>query len=567
MEAFAISGLSFAYPESDKYALKDINLNINHGEFITICGRSGCGKSTLLRHLKTYLTPYGNGEGQILFEGKSLKDVDQRIQASKIGFVLQNPDNQIVTDKVWHELAFGLENLGYDPKTIRLRVSEIASFFGIETWFMKDVSELSGGQKQLLNLAAVMAMQPDVLVLDEPTSQLDPIAASNFLETIKKINLDIGTTVILSEHRLEEVFPMSDRVLVIEKGSIIADDIPNKVARKIMEQENEMLEAMPSATKIYGQVSQLLKEKKQSVYPLTVKECRTWLGGIVQDKDIKFKSIPEKEIKSYKEETVIELKDIWFKYEREDDEVIKDLSLVIKKGQFHAIVGGNGAGKTTVLSLIAGINRPYRGKVLLEGKDIRKYRKNELFKEKLAVLPQDPQSLFTAMSVEKDLYEMLEDRKLSIEEKNKEIDRVVELMEINDLMHMHPYDLSGGEQQRVAMAKILLLDPEIIILDEPTKGMDSLSKRKLAKIFKNLQEKGKTIVIVSHDLEFCAQYADICSMIFNGNIVTTAPTLEFFSGNSFYTSQANKISRGIFENAIRVEDVVKLCKENLYHFS
>ncbi|MFA9422024.1 MAG: energy-coupling factor ABC transporter ATP-binding protein, partial [Sedimentibacter sp.] len=295
MEIFKITGLSFIYPEKSRLALNNINISINHGEFVTVCGKSGCGKSTLLRHLKTSLTPYGKSEGKILFEGKHLIDVDKRTQASKIGYVLQNPDNQIVTDKVWHELAFGLESLGYDNKKIRLRVAEMASFFGIQNWFMKNVSELSGGQKQILNLAAIMAMQPDVLILDEPTSQLDPIAANDFLETIKKINNDIGTTIILSEHRLEEVFPMSDRIIVMDKGSILVDDEPRQVGRTIMGLKHEMIDAMPSSIRICDEVSKYVKTSEQNIYPLTVKEGRAWLEKISLTRQKQFSKLSEKQ--------------------------------------------------------------------------------------------------------------------------------------------------------------------------------------------------------------------------------------------------------------------------------
>ena len=186
MECFKIENLSFTYPTRNEKTLDGVDLEIMHGEFITVCGKSGCGKTTLLRMLKSSLSPHGTIEGRVLFDGVPLDSVSLRDQASKIGFVMQSPENQIVTDKVWHELAFGLESLGFSNGEIRTRVSEMASFFGISDWFHKNVSELSGGQKQLLNLASVMVMQPQVLVLDEPTSRLDPIAAGEFLKTLEK---------------------------------------------------------------------------------------------------------------------------------------------------------------------------------------------------------------------------------------------------------------------------------------------------------------------------------------------------------------------------------------------
>ena len=252
MEHFRIENLSFYYPTSkDKKSLDNVSLKIEKGEYIVLCGKSGSGKTTLLRHLKTVLSPHGKRVGEIFFNGVALNDVDNRKQSSKIGYVMQNPDDQIVTDKVWHELAFGLESLGCDQKTMRSRVAEMACYFGIQDWFHRDVAVLSGGQKQLLNLASIMAMQPEVLILDEPTSQLDPIAASDFLNTVRKINTELGTTVIITEHRLEDIFPYADRAIVMDSGKIIADDTPRNIGRLLYEQNNPMFTAMPTPVRVF----------------------------------------------------------------------------------------------------------------------------------------------------------------------------------------------------------------------------------------------------------------------------------------------------------------------------
>ncbi|MFR8755751.1 MAG: ABC transporter ATP-binding protein [Clostridium sp.] len=244
MNLVEIKDFGFSYPESSRKVLEHVNLNIKEGTLNVIMGRSGCGKSTLLRQLKSVLAPAGEKEGKILYRNIPLEDTDHRTQSQEIGFVMQNPDNQIVTDKVWHELAFGLESLGYDNATIRLRVAEMASYFGIQKWFYKNVSELSGGQKQLLNLASVMAMHPSLLILDEPTSQLDPIAASDFLETVKKINRDIGTTVLLTEHRLQDIIPYADRVFVMDEGPCFWKGQPGS-GTKLKEQHHGMFLSMP----------------------------------------------------------------------------------------------------------------------------------------------------------------------------------------------------------------------------------------------------------------------------------------------------------------------------------
>lgn len=556
MEAFTIRGLTFTYPLKEKDALKNIDLTINQGEFVVICGKSGCGKSTLLRHLKTVLTPHGKRDGEIYFNSKPLSKVDTRTQASKIGFVLQSPENQIVTDKVWHELAFGLESLGYDNKTIRLRVAEMASFFGIQTWFMKSVTELSGGQKQILNLASIMAMQPSVLILDEPTSQLDPIAASDFLQTIKKINTELGITIIMTEHDLEEVFTMADKIVVMDDGEIIAKESPRIIGEKIRKLNHEIFTAMPSPIKIASQID------NSSQYPINVKEGRQWINEFLQNSEIACTSLEEEKDINLSNEYAIRMKDIWFKYDKNSQDVIKDLSLDIHIGEFYCIVGGNGTGKSTTVSLINGINKPYRGKIEVFGKDIRKLSNKEIFNNNIAVLPQNPQSLFVKKNVELDLYEILSRKKLSKDEKKERVENIARLVEIENLLSMHPYDLSGGEQQRAALAKVLLLEPKLLILDEPTKGIDASFKIKLSKIIEKLLLSGVTIVMVSHDIEFCASYAHRCALFFNGNIVTINTPKKFFSGNNFYTTVANRMCRNVFENAVTCEDVINLCKMN-----
>ena len=554
MALYEIKNLNFTYPDTERPAIQNLNFSIEPGEFVVICGKSGCGKTTLLRHFKTVLSPYGKREGEILFEGEKLEEVSVRRQSAQIGYVLQSPDNQIVTDKVWHELAFGVENLGYDQQTIRLRVAEMASFFGIQNWFDKNVEELSGGQKQLLNLASVMAMQPKVLVLDEPTSQLDPIAAGEFLSTIRKINLDLGVTVILIEHRLEEVFPMADQVLVLEEGKQIYFDTPRMVGKDLA--DNDLFLAMPSPVQIYNGTGQ------EGVCPLTVCEGRNWLEqhyGSCKNMQHRECFRHRKQERDY----VVEAKEVWFRYEKDRRDIVKDLSLQVPKGELFCILGGNGTGKSTTLSLLSGIHRPYRGKILLKGKEIRKIRDKELFHRFLGVLPQNPQTLFVGNTVEEDLWEMFSERSpIRRKEDREKIEKVVGDTQIGHLLHMHPYDLSGGEQQRAALAKVLLLEPEILLLDEPTKGLDGFYKSRLAEIFQKLKEQGITIVMVSHDIEFCAAYGDTCAMFFDGGIVTACTAKEFFTGNSFYTTAANRMARQIFPDAVTVKDVIEACQRS-----
>jgi len=436
-------------------------------------------------------------------------------------------------------------------------VAEMASYFGIQSWFHKNVTELSGGQKQLLNLASVMAMQPEVLILDEPTSQLDPIAATDLLNTVRKINLELGTTVIITEHRLEEVFHAADRVVLMEKGRIIACDSPRNIGESLGSTDSDLFCTLPSTMQIRYRVGGNLP------YPLTVREGRQWLSDTFKNVEIKYNSIDTAMPSEETENPVLELKEVWFRYEKDTPDVLKGVNLKLKEAKIHAIVGGNGTGKSTTLKAICGICKPYRGKVKVFDKDIGKYKSSELFENCLAMLPQDPKSLFVKKTVQEDLEEMFSGKKLTKEEIAQKVSDVAKLCRIEHFLDSHPYDLSGGEQQRAALAKVLLCNPKILLLDEPTKAIDNSFKAKFAEILKDLTAGGVTVLMVSHDVEFCAKTADEVSMFFDGGITTTNTPNRFFSQNSFYTTAANRMSRHIFENAVNNEDVIELCKKNL----
>ena len=545
MVHFEIENLSFAYPGKENKALDGVSLAIEKGEYIVLCGKSGSGKTTLLQHLKPVLAPHGKKSGTILFNGRPLAESSGWEQAAKIGYVMQNPDDQIVTDKVWHELAFGLESLGCDQTTMRARVAEMACYFGIQDWFHRDVANLSGGQKQLLNLASIMAMQPEVLILDEPTSQLDPIAASDFLNTVRKINIELGTTVIITEHRLEDIFPYADRAIVMEEGRVVADDTPRNIGQLLWQQRSDMFAAMPTPVRVfYGAAG-------GGDCPLTVREGRNWLSKTCPQPKV---TAVEETLPTQKRESALSLQELWFRYEKNSADVLRGVSAEVPAGSLYAIVGGNGAGKSTALKAVCGICRPYRGKVKIFGKSVEKYRSAELFGGCLAMLPQDPKSLFVKNTVREELEEMTAE--------GEKVTQIAALCQIDGLLDAHPYDLSGGEQQRAALAKVLLTEPKLLLLDEPTKGIDSFFKEKLAQILCKLKEQGVTIVMVSHDVEFCARYADRVAMFFDGQILTVDTPRRFFGSNSFYTTAANRMSRHVFSMAVTAEDVVALCRAN-----
>ena len=555
MEIFRIENLTFSYPLAEKNAIDGVTLSIKNGEFIVLCGQSGCGKTTFLKMLKRELSPHGRKTGVIYYNGTEQEKLDERIAACDIGFVAQNPENQIVTDKVWHELAFGLENMGVKTDVIRRRVGEMASFFGIHDWFRKPTNELSGGQKQLLNLASVMVMQPKVLILDEPTSQLDPIAASDFINTLQKLNKELGLTIVLVEHRLEDVFPIADKVFVMEDGKVISYAHPRKIVEQLMaiDEHHYMIEGLPSAVRIYNGVH------IDADCPLTVKDGRTFISAHFTNK-IDSVKLPEYQ---HSDATAVEFKNVWFRYERDLPDVMRGVSFSVYDGEVFCILGGNGTGKTTTLNVISGLNKAYRGKITIAGKKIKDYKGNELYRHNIALLPQNPQTVFLKNKVFDDFDEICKVMEYPKNEKEALINDIAERLHIKHLLDCHPYDLSGGEQQKCALAKMLMLKPKILLLDEPTKGIDAFAKSTLSDILKELKAGGMSVIIVTHDVEFACQNADRCALYFDGEVVSVETPNNFFSENNFYTTAANRISRHMYKNAVTCDEVISLCKQNI----
>ena len=547
MAHFHIENLTFSYPGSVTPTLDGVSLDIEKGEFLLLCGRSGSGKTTLLRQLKPTLAPYGKRQGEVFFDGKPIGEMTSREQAEKIGFVMQDPQEQIVTDKVWHELAFGLENLGCDPAVMRLRVAEMASFFGIQDWFHREVAELSGGQKQLLNLASVMAMQPEVLILDEPTSQLDPISAGDFLNTLKKINRELGTTIVITEHRMEDIFPAADRVAVMEDGRLTFLGSPREVGLALRESASPLFSALPAPVRVYYAVNPAGR------CPLTVREGRAWLSGeFPEGAGVGARAEPA--CPDTDGEAALVIKECWLRYTRTGPDVLRGLNLRVPRGSLFAILGGNGTGKSTALKAVCGSVKAYRGSIEILGKRQRDYRPGELFRGCLSMLPQDPRSLFVKETVLEDLQEMGAEQAA--------VEETAALCRITELLSANPADLSGGELQRAALAKVLLRKPKLLLLDEPTKGMDSIFKAEFAAILDRLCREGVTVVMVSHDVEFCAEYAQLVGLFFDGQLITTGTPQTLFGSNSFYTTAVSRMSRHVFRNAVTSEQAAALIKRN-----
>ncbi|SHI73369.1 ABC transporter ATP-binding protein [Parasporobacterium paucivorans] len=555
MEVIKTKNLTFQYRNNPKSILNDISLDIYEGDFILLCGPSGCGKTTLLKHLKHLIAPVGDLSGDIFFNGVNIKEVPERSLVSEIGFVFQNPENQIVCDKPFEEMAFGLENLGLPSNEIRRRVAEMASFFGIEKYFEKDIHTLSGGQKQLLNLASIMVMQPSVLLLDEPTSMLDPVATGEFFSILNKINKELGLTVIICEHQLEAIYPIVDKVCYMENGRVAAFDNPNNVAKKIIVSGSNMTYALPTPTRIFTELTRdYIAEMDPMSIPLNVRDGRICLKYYVEKNEIGPERLvkPGADLESLKrkdEDTALKAEGIYFRYKKASPDILKNISFRTYRSEIFSILGGNGVGKTTLLSILSGINKPYRGKVKSLMTDSRK---------KIAYLPQNPEIMFVKDSIREDLEFLAETNDLPVSIIEETVNKYDFFANVPEFFDSNPLDLSGGEKQKMAFLKLMLLDPEIILLDEPTKGLDAFSKKNLADILNTLTGKGISVVMVTHDLEFAARHSDRCALMFNGEIVSVDIPERFFSNNHFYTTATSKVTKRILENTITVDDVREL---------
>ena len=527
MEILSCENVAFKYNESTDYAISDCTFSVKKGEKIMLCGASGSGKSTLLRLLKRELSPRGELSGNITLMGKDRSELSDRESAEKIGFVMQNPDSQTVCDKVSAELAFGLESFGVKSGEIQSRVGEMAAFFGIEPLYDRDISTLSGGQKQVVGLSSVMATDPDILLLDEPTAQLDPVAARELLGILDRLNKEMGVTIIIAEHDPEELFDSCDKILYLAKGKTEFFGTPALTAKYFV--ENALEGFLPETAKAFARLCDDL--------PINVRQGRAKLEKLGMT-DIPKQAVTDTE---RAEPYALQCKNLWQRYEKDSPDILKGCDLGIRKGECYGLLGSNGGGKSTLLRVICGLCKPYMGAVSLFGKKQKAYKNGSLFREMLAFLPQEPVTMFVKESVREDLLQSGD--KVTVE-------NVSQRMGIEHLLDRHPWDLSGGEIQKCAFAKILLADPKIIILDECTKGMDSFAKKALGDILLDIKDEGRTILLVTHDLEFAAQYCDRCGLLFDGKIVAEDNAVEFFSHNRFYTTAAARLTRGFFSGAV-----------------
>ena len=605
MALIEFNNFSFAYmnsdgSESEAKSLDSINLEIDYGDFVLLCGPSGCGKTTLLTNLKKELMPAGRRSGEIKFNGTRIIDMDEISSACDIGYLFQNPDSQIVTDTVIQEIAFPLENIGLPTEEIRNRISEIVAFFGINDILHKNVNELSGGQKQLVNLCSLLVLRPQVLLLDEPMSQLDPIASYEFLSIVRRLNEEFSITVIMSEHKADSIFPFIDKAVFLKDGKIEFVDNAHNICSEVI--DDEIFENyLPAVTKIYNSLSVKYPSLIKLNTPLSIREGRRCLNTIhddlikISNDDVdsinlnhdnlhitnkKYHSqeksgILDKISLGGNKNALINMNGIYFAYEK-GNLILKNVDFELEKGDFVSLIGGNGVGKSTFLQLLVGILKPIKGKV--------KYKKGI----KLAYVHQNPMIHFSKDNVKEEFLESILESKLlqnnsvgfnketyddllkmsneefiesdvlnglefdSIEFKFKEL---IEFFDICDLIDKHPYDCSGGEQQKIVIVKALLQNADVLVLDEPTKGLDPISSKNLANILNSLRDNGITILMTSHDLDFVANNCKRCLMLFDKDIQIDDDPKVIFAENNFYTTFVNRMVKDYVPEIVTLDDL------------
>ncbi len=535
MELVRASSVSFKYNGAKAPALSSADIRVGEGEFVLLCGGSGCGKTTLLKLIKPELSPPGEPGGSIEIFGRQAKRGEF---APEIGFVMQSPYAQSVSDTVYGELAFGLKNLGLDEAEIKRRIAETAAFFGIDKLMHRELSSLSGGELQTVCICAVMVMQPRLIILDEPVSRLDPLAAERLISMLGRINRETGTSLLVAEHLCEGLFPLCDRAYFMEKGKVVGC-----YERGCGSFPEGLTAYMPAAARIASQ------GRKTSALPLTVREGRAYLRENYKPNNAE---TPHKKTDS---DTALEAAELYFSYDH--NEVLTGCDIAVKKGEILTVVGANGSGKSTLLKCLSGGLKPHFGRLRLFGKPYRSYKNGSLYRQNIAFLPQEPTDIFTQPTVGEDY--ALAARALGADKEL--LNEITAQLGIAHLMDTHPYDLSGGEVQLCALGRLLLARPRVLLLDEPVKGLDPESIRLTGKALRGLAEGDMAVICVSHDLDFAAGYSDRCGLFSDGRLQSVCSPEELFTKNRLYTTTAARICRGIFDGAVTAESAIKIMKE------
>ena len=549
MEILNVENMSFRYGGNGKKTLYNINLNIREGEFVVLCGHSGSGKTTLLRLLKKEIAPYGELEGEIYCEGKKQTELSGTESMKFSGYVMQNPETQIITDTVRYELAFALENMGCGRDEVNRKTAEICNIFGISEWIDKKTYNLSGGQKQLLNLASVMITEPKVLLLDEPGAYLDPKSRINFYDTVKRLNRESGVTVIIAEHHLEGLLETADKLGIMESGRLT--DFGE--VRQVLERcdAGNVIQGFPAFVRIWKGLG------SRGKCPLSVPEARNGLMS-----DIKRTEVNKEVLKEPKRETtVLAAEHIYFRYEKNQPDILTDLSLKLNQGEVFCLVGGNASGKSTLLRVLSDIKKPYSGKVIFKNKNIRSYG-SSIHKQGITLLPQNPLHAFICDRISDDYTQVCRSMGYTDDCAAELTEKLTAETGTKELVDKNPNDLSGGELQKCALCKALLTKPKVLLLDEPDKGIDACAKKQITELLRKTAENGTAVLVVTHDLEFASEVADKCGILFGGRIEGESEVGDFFLSGRLFTTETVKTARGIVSGAYRAEQVTEAVKKH-----
>lgn len=530
---YKIKDLIYYYPDSEKPALKNVSLQIEEGELVLIAGGSGSGKSSLARVLAGLIPEFYGGRfgGKVYFRGREIEKYGRRNLVREVGIVFQDPEKQLVMTSVEAEIAFGLENLGLPQEEMLRRVAEVMSYMDMAGVKHEFTDKLSGGQKQKLALASVLAMYPQVLILDEPTSQLDPVEAEEFFNILKNLNEETGMTVVLIEQRLERCFHLADRVVFMEDGRIIYDGSPKQAARWAVHRKNS---CVPSVARFFAHLG-------YDTIPITVNEGRR----ILRTKHIKkqgtfiFQSLSG----GLTGKPLLTLKNVWFTYPN-GKEALQNVNCQVTQGELMAVLGANGSGKSTLLKIMAGLLKPGRGQILTDA----------FCSGSIAYLSQNPNNYIFQETVEEELLFTLNNFGLTDD------GIIEELLKKLDLLYCrkaNPRDLSSGERQRVALASVLVTRPRLLLLDEPTRGMDHFLKEKLGELLINMVEDGVSVVLVTHDIEFIAEFASQVLLMFDGQVISCGSRHEVLGQSVFYTTQIGKMCRGYVEGVLTLQEAIE----------
>lgn len=522
MEVLRLENVTFTYAQTDKPSVEQVHLQVNEGEFVVLCGASGSGKSTLLKLLKRELTPKGMLSGDIQFYGQSMATIEEQQLVEQIAIVMQDPDYQIVFDDTMQEFVFALENIGLPAQEMKKRIAELVHYFSAQALLEQQPSRMSGGQKQTVNLLSALLLKPKLLLLDEPTAQLDPIAAKKFVAMLKQLNEETGMTIIMVEHQTEQLFEVADKMVLLEQGKVILSGTAQQFAKRLLTTPYQLF--VPETVRFLHEQQRLIDD----VLPFNLKDSKRLLSGVTLPSAMKYRDV---ELTS----AAIHCTELYAQYAKNAPFTLKNFSLTVNEGEIFALLGSNGSGKSTWLKTLIGELAVVRGRMSLFGKKKLTYKEQI---EQLRYLPQNPKMYFTHDSIEAEMQALVQQYGVD----DSCMEQLLHDYDIAHLRHRHPHDCSGGELQRAALACLQIGRPKILLLDEPTKGLDPLHKQQLIELLQRLQQT-MTIVCVTHDVQFAAQCASRCGILFNGEVTVSGSVDDVLKANYFYTTALNRLTK------------------------